>query len=123
MSFPPVAELIVFMALVLAFSLYGLTASGHFPREHRNPTLRSGAGALILWGSIACAVVVLGAALLLAVERLPLYAAVIGGGAMLLIAPLILQAFPDTFVDGRGGLLSFAAIGLVLVAAARWIVA
>lgn len=111
------------MGLVLAFSLCGLTASGHFPPEHRNPTLRSRAGAVILWGSLTCAVLVLGAALLLAMQRLPLYAAVIGGGAMLLVAPLILQAFPDAFVDGRRGLLSFAALGLMLVAASRWIVA
>ena len=38
---------------VLAAALCGLAASGHFPREHRSPALRTTAGALILFGSIA----------------------------------------------------------------------
>lgn len=117
MPLPPLAELAVFMGLVLAFALFGLTASGHFPAEHRAPALRSGLGALILWGTMACALVMLGAAFVIAAGRLPLYAAVIGGGAMLLVAPLVLQGFPDSFVDSRLGLLSFAAVGLVLAAA------
>jgi hypothetical protein len=43
---------------------------------------------------------------------------VIGGGAMVLFAPLLLQPFPDSFVNGRRGLLTFAGIaaGLTLVA-------
>ena len=42
----------------------------------------------------------------------------IGGGAMVLFAPLLLQPFPDSFVNGRRGLLIFAgmAAGLALVA-------
>lgn len=120
MQMPPLADLAVFMGLVLAFALFGLTASGHFPAEYRSAGLRSGFGAALLWLSIACAVVVLGAALLIAVERLPVYASVIGGGAMLLVAPLILQGFPDRFVDGRAGLVTFAGIGLSLVAASRF---
>lgn len=123
MQLPPVADLIVFMGLVLVFSLFGLTASGHFPSEHRSPALRTGLGPVILWASIACALVVLAAAVLVGLGRLPLYAAVIGGGAMLLVAPLVLQGFPDTFVDGRSGLVVFAGIGLILVAAARMLAA
>jgi hypothetical protein len=119
MPLPPLADLAVFMGLVLAFALFGLTASGHFPSEHRAPALRTALGGAILWLSMACAVVVLAAAVLLAVERLPLYASVIGGGAMLLAAPLVLQGFPDTFVDGRAGLVTFAGLGLFLVAASR----
>jgi hypothetical protein len=123
MAMPPLADLAVFMGLVLAFAHFGLTASGHFPAEHRAPTLRTAVGGAILWLSIACAAVVLGAAVLLAVERLPAYASVIGGGAMLLAAPLILQGFPDAFVDGRAGLVTFAGLGLFLVAASRLIAA
>jgi hypothetical protein len=33
---------------------------------------------------------------------------------VLLVAPLILQLFPDSFVDGRSGLLVFAGLGAVL---------
>ena len=32
----------------------------------------------------------------------------------ILIAPLVLQQFPDRFVDGRASLLSFAAAGALL---------
>ena len=123
MSLPPIPELTVFMGLVLAFALYGLTASGHFPEQHRAPALKRTTGRFILWGSIAGAFVVLVAACVLAFQRLPIYAAVIGGGGMLLIAPLVLQSFPDSFVDGRRGLLSFTAFGLVLVIAARCVMA
>jgi len=119
MQVPPLADLTVFMGLVLVFALFGLTASGHFPPEHRPEALRSRLGALILWASIAAAVVVLAAALVVAVERLPVYAAVIGGGGMLLAAPLVLQAFPDSFVDGRSGLVAFAGAGLLLAAVSR----
>lgn len=116
---PSLSALALFMGLVLAFALFGLTASGHFPAEHRSAQLRTGLGGQLLWVSMACAVVVLVAAVLLAVERLPLAAAVIGGGAMLLAAPLVLQSFPDTFVDGRAGLLTFAGLGLFLAATSR----
>ncbi len=119
MQMPPLPDLAVFMGLVLAFALFGLTASGHFPAEHRSAGLRTGFGRLVLWGSIACAVVVLAVALLIAIERLPLYATILGGGAMVLAAPLMLQGFPDSFVDGRMGLVAFAGIGLCLAAASR----
>lgn len=118
MALPPLPELVIFMALVLVLSLYGLTVSGHFPEEHRAEVLRSGAGSLLLWGTIALSLVLLAAALAFAWQRLPLYAAVIGGGAMMLIAPLLLQPCPDSFVNGRRGLLTFAALGtgLALIA-------
>ena len=118
MALPPHPELGLFMALVLVLSLYGLTVSGHLPEEHRDPALRVGLGPLLLWGTIVlCAALTL-AALVFAWQRLPLYAAVIGGGSMLLFAPLLLQPFPDSFVNGRRGLLTFAglATGLVLIA-------
>jgi hypothetical protein len=36
------------------------------------------------------------------------------GGLAILAAPLVLQQFPDRFVDGRASLLSFAAVGALL---------
>ena len=58
------------------------------------------------------------AAAVFAWQHVPLPAAVIGGGAMVLFAPLLLQPFPDSFVNGRRGLLIFAGIatGLALIA-------
>ena len=57
--------------------------------------------------------------LALAWKALPWYALVIGGGAVLLFAPLLLQPLPDSFVNGRRGLLAFAA-GAVVFAALMW---
>ena len=114
MTLPPFADLAVFMALILVLTLYGLTASGHFPAAARAPALQCSAGRIILWVTLAIAGGVLASALLFAWRRLPFYAAVIGGGAMILIAPLLLQPMPDSFVDGRRGLLAFAAVGLAL---------
>lgn len=118
MALPPLGDLSLFMALVLVLSLYGLAASGHFPAEHRAQALNTAIGALILWGTIALALILTVATLGLAWSRLPLYAAVIGGGGMLLAAPLLLQPFPDRFVNGRRALLSLSLLALLLAVVA-----
>jgi hypothetical protein len=117
-ALPPLPEMAVFMALILVLSLYGLAVAGHFPAEHRDASLRTAGGRFVLWGTFALCALLLLAALALAWQRLPLYAAVIGGGAMALIAPLLLQPMPDSFVNGRLGLLTFTglALGLGLLA-------
>ena len=43
-----------------------------------------------------------------------------GGGAALLFAPLLLQPLPDSFVNGRRGLLAFSAAAVVLAMAIWW---
>ncbi len=112
-------ELLLFMTAVLLISLYGLTASGHFPIEHRPERLKGAAGGALLWGTMAAAAITGLIALVFAWQLIPWYAAVIGGGAMLLFAPLLLQPLPDSFVDGRRGLVAFAAASLLL-AFAMW---
>jgi len=52
----------------------------------------------------------------------PWYAAVIGGGGAILIAPLALQPLPDHFVDGASALIVFSGASLVLTAAMTYIV-
>ena len=106
--------LTLFTALLLVFSLHTLAASGQFPREHRAPALASDVGGIVLYGTIAVAITSLVVALLAAWRLIPWYAAVIGGGLAILVAPLVLQQFPDRFVDGRASLLSFAVAGAVL---------
>ena len=123
MALPPLPELAVFMALVLALSLYGLTVSGHFPEEHRAASLRTTGGQVLLWGTLAlCAALTL-AVLAFAWQRIPLYAAVIGGGAMVLIAPLLLRPLPDSFVNGRHALVLFTALGIGLGLLAETLIA
>jgi hypothetical protein len=115
--------LVMFMALVLSVSLYGLTVSGHFPSEHRSEQFRTGAGAAILCLSMAATAAASVCAVAYAARTLPWYAGVIGGGLAVLIAPLLLQPLPDSFVDGRHGLLAFAAASIVLAAIAWRLVA
>lgn len=119
MTMPPLLDLSLFMGLVLVLSLYGLAVSGHFPAEGRAVVFRTGPGAAVLWGTIAVSAGVALLALVFAWRRLPLYAAVIGGGAMILIAPLLLQPLPDSFVDGRRGLIALSALGLGLALLAQ----
>jgi hypothetical protein len=107
------------MGSVLLVALYGLAASGHFPAEFRPQTLQRGWGALVLWGTMIATGIAGAVALVLAWRALPWYATVIGGGAALLFAPLLLQPLPDSFVNGRRGLLVLAA-GAVVVAALMW---
>ena len=114
MALPPLPELTLFMALVLVLSLYWLTVSGHFPSEHRGASLKSFGGKALLWGTIALCALLTATALTFAWAHVPLSAAIIGGGLMVLIAPLLLQPLPDSFVDGRPGLLIFAGLGLSL---------
>ena len=112
----PWAELLLFMAGVLLLALYGLAASGHFPREFRATDLRTGAGAIVIWGTIAAACLAGAVTLIFAWAILPWYLIALGGGATLLVAPLLLQPFPDSFVNGRISLLTFAT-GAILLAA------
>jgi hypothetical protein len=107
------------MGSVLLAALYGLAASGHFPAEFRPQTLQRGWGALVLWGTMIATGIAGAVALVLAWRALPWYATVIGGGAALLFAPLLLQPLPDSFVNGRRGLLVLAA-GAVVLAALMW---
>ena len=106
--------LALFTTLLLFVSLHALAASGQFPREHRAPALMSGGGAIVLYGTIAVALISLLAALFAAWRLIPWYAAVIGGGLAILAAPLVLQKFTDRFVDGRTSLVSFAGAGALL---------
>ena len=120
---PPLPEMAVFMALVLVLSLYGLTVSGHFPEEHRAASLRTGGGQALLWGTISIGAALALSAAAFAWQRIPLSAAIIGGGAMVLIAPLLLQPLPDSFVNGRRGLLIFTGLGIGLALMAGTLVA
>ena len=108
MSIAPV-PLALFTMLMLVISLHGLTASGHFPRETRLPAMAMGAGPAVLWLTILIVLACLMVGLSAAWRLIPWYAAVIGGGGGILVAPLVLQWFPDRFVDGKRGLISFAA--------------
>jgi hypothetical protein len=112
--------LLLFMALVLVLSLFALTAAGHFPRNQGEPSAR--VGAPVLFGSLAVAAACLLAALVGAWRHVPWYAAIIGGGAMILFTPLVLRPVPDAFVDGPAALLVFSGLGVLLAAALVWII-
>lgn len=114
MNLPSPPAMTLFVAQVLALSLYGLAVSGHFPREVRKPALAAGAGPAVLWSTMAAAACSALSAVAFAGAALPWPAAVIGGGAALLFAPLVLQLFPDPFVDGRAGLLVLATLAVAL---------
>ena len=109
-------KLALFMAVVLTFALYVLAASGQFPAEHRAASFKSAAGVTILFGSMAAVALALLFALAFAWRFIPWYAAVIGGGLVVIFAPLILQWFSDAFVNGRAALLAFAGASITLVA-------
>jgi len=111
------------MLLVLSFSMHGLAASGHFPKEHRPAALSTGAGRLVLFGSLLLSLLSLAAGLVLGARTIPWYAAVIGGGAMVLAAPLVLQKFPDDVVNSRMALIMLsganAVVAVILMGMAR----
>ena len=108
------------MAGVLAVALYGLTASGHFPAEVRSEKFKRGSGALVLWATLLATGLAAASMLLKSWWILPWYLSLLGGGAMLLFAPLLLQPLPDSFVNGRRGLLAFSACAVAL-AGLMWV--
>jgi hypothetical protein len=102
------------LALLLAFSLQVLAASGHFPKEHRAHALASGSGALVLHGSTAISGLSLVVGILAAWRHIPWYAAVIGGGLVLLGAPLLLRLMSDAVVNSRVLLIGLGATSALL---------
>jgi hypothetical protein len=110
-----ILPLLLFTALLFAVSLCGLAASGHFPRERRAPGLASGVGTFVLYGSLVLSAICLAAGVVLACRIVPWYAAVLGGGAAILGAPMALRPLPDRFVDGAGALLTFAGASVAIV--------
>jgi hypothetical protein len=114
--------LLLFAASILMAALYGLTASGHFPAEHRREALRGTVGGMVLWGTLTVVLVAAMATLVAGLGALPWYASVLAGGGMLLFAPLLLQPLPDTVVDGRSGLVTFSVLAAAF-AGALWLMA
>lgn len=119
MTILPIPELCVFMALVLLLALYGLTVSGHFPIEFRAPTLKSSTGNALIWGTLVVSTSTAVVALAIAWQWLPLAVSIIGGGAMVLFAPLVLQSLPNSFVDGRRGLVTLTGLSVAIAVLGR----
>ncbi len=113
-------ELLLFMGLMLAMSMYALAASGQFPLAHRTEPFRSMLGGMVLFGSITLTFAALVAGIYFVHASVPWYALVIGGGLMMLITPLLLPNFSDKFVDGRGSLLTFSCGAILLSVALAW---
>jgi hypothetical protein len=70
--------------------------------------------AAILFGSLLLTAVGFAAGTIAALHLIPWYTVVIGGGLAVLVAPLVLQLFPDRFIDGRGAAVVFAAACILL---------
>ncbi len=119
MTFGTAGSLATFAALILTVTLQLLAASGHFPVAARKPNMKTRSAVLLLWASLAVTLAALCAGALAGWQHLPWQGLIIAGGLALLSAPLILQQFPDRFVDGRAALVTFAAgaatVALVLI--------
>jgi hypothetical protein len=115
----PWGELALFMFAVALLALYGLTVSGHFPAELRVAALKTSIGAATLWATLVAACLSAVVTITAALRVLPWSAIIIGGGAMLLFAPLLLRPLPDRFVNGYAALVVFAG-GAVLAALILW---
>ena len=111
----------LFVTIVLAAALQGLAASGHFPSQNRARPLQSSAGTVLLYATIAMTAAALAGGVAAAWYAIPWPAVIIGSGAMLLVAPMILRLLPDAFVDGWGALLGFAGAAVVFTLLLIWI--
>jgi hypothetical protein len=104
----------LFIIGVALLTLYGLTVSGHFPFEARKNELKALNGTVVISATILSAGVAAIILIVVAVQLLPWTAIVIGGGGAVLAGPLLLRVFPDDFVDGMAGLLTFAAAAMLV---------
>lgn len=116
-----ILPLVLFVALMLSTALTGLAASGHFPREHRAAPLRGNLGSVILVGVCALTALALIIGTAAAWHRLPVPLLVIGGGAAMLAAPLLLRPLPDHLVNGRAVLLLLSGASLFCALALTWL--
>jgi hypothetical protein len=121
MSLAISVPLIIFVLLMLFATLQLLSASGHFPKTSRLPAIAQGSGPAVLWASMIVTAGSVVAGIAATWMLIPWYAAVIGGGGAILLAPLALQVFPDRVVDGRIALIGFAAATAVLAALLCWL--
>jgi hypothetical protein len=121
---PPADQLIPllpFSLLVVAASLQGLAASGHFPLQGDCVKSASRPGRATLFASIAVTLLALIAGCT-AVPRLTSWsAAIIAGGFSLLFSPLLLRIFPDRFINGAGALFAFTGTTLAAAAILIWL--
>lgn len=113
----PWGGVVLYMLAIELLALYGLSVSGQFPAERRKDALTAGGGPFVLWTTLVLAAATAVLAVTIAAISLPWFASIIGGGAMLLIAPLALRPFPDRIVDGRASLVLFTAAGALATAA------
>jgi uncharacterized integral membrane protein len=104
--------LALFIVGVTLLALYGLTVSGHFPAEARRKELQTSTATAAIAATLFTSGVATILVMTVAVNSLPWTAIIIGGGAALLAGPLLLRTFPDEFVDGLAGLLTFAAAAI-----------
>src|SRR5262249_39320573 len=107
------------VATVLLAVVYWLGVSGHFPAEFRPVKLQRGWGAFVLKGGVAAPGRAVGSAGGRGRRAVPSDAPATGAGAARLFAPILLQALPDSFVNGRRGLLVLCT-GTVILAAVLW---
>lgn len=114
-----IVPLVLFVALVLAAALQGLAASGHFPL--RKGCAHADVGPALLFSTMIVSAAGAGFGIVAAFHFISWPSAVIGGGLALLGAPLVLQWFPDRFVDGRGALIAFAAAAAILATLLVWL--
>jgi hypothetical protein len=111
--------LALFIAGMALLTLYGLTVSGHFPFEARSKELQSPIGTFVIGATLLSSGLAALLVIVTASNVLPWTAIIIGGGAALLAGPLLLRGFPDDFVDGLGGMVSFA-LAAVFIAVVLW---
>ena len=107
----------LFAGQILTTSLFALALSGHFPHQFRADGLQGVAGSAIMAATTIVSVTAIATALFASWRSVPWYMMVIGGGAAILFAPLVLAACPDRFVNGRGALLAFSGASLLLAIA------
>lgn len=107
-------NVMLFIIGVTLLTLYGLTVSGHFPFAARRDELKTFIGTVVISATILGSGVAAIILIVVAVQLLPWTAIVIGGGGAVLAGPLLLRVFPDDFVDGMAGLLTFAAAAMLV---------
>jgi hypothetical protein len=113
--------LLPFVLLVLAATLQGLAASGHFPLRDSGTKSTAQPGRATLLASIAVTLLALLAGCTALLRLTAWSAAIIAGGLSLLFAPILLRVFPDRFINGAGALIVFTGGTLAAAAVLIWL--
>jgi hypothetical protein len=119
MGFEPGSAVLV-AVIMLVFGAGAVQVAGFFPLRDLPPELSSPGVRTLIIGDAAVLLALLGSALFVATRGLGWPLTVIIAGLAILAGPLLFQAMPRSWRDGRSGLAALFGAGVAIIVVVWW---